>query len=120
MTGCAAILLGKNAKTLHSWAGIGLGKETGSALLAKIKKSSRSKKNWLIIDTLIIDEVSMMSPDLLDKLDYIAQYLGVGKKLETGGLDLWKKVCLEKDETALEHMVALIQRCGLFGQPRLF
>ena len=26
MTGCAALLLGKGAKTLHSWAGIGLGK----------------------------------------------------------------------------------------------
>ena len=40
-----------------------------------------------------------------NKLDYIAQYLGVGKKLETGGLDLWKKVCLEKDEAALQKMV---------------
>jgi ATP-dependent DNA helicase PIF1 len=87
MTGCATILLGKNAKTLHSWAGIGLGKETVSALLAKIKKSSKSKKNWLIIDTLIIDEVSMMSPDLLDKLDYIARNI---RKSDTlfGGIQL--------------------------------
>ena len=26
MTGCAALFLGRGAKTLHSWAGIGLGK----------------------------------------------------------------------------------------------
>jgi hypothetical protein len=40
-----------------------------------------------------------------NRLDYIAQYLGVGKKLETGGLDLWKKVCLEKCTDSLKKMV---------------
>ena len=36
MTGCAALLLGSKAKTLHSWAGIGLGKEPAVVLVAKI------------------------------------------------------------------------------------
>jgi ATP-dependent DNA helicase PIF1 len=27
LTGCAALLLGKDAKTIYSWAGIGLGRE---------------------------------------------------------------------------------------------
>ena len=40
-----------------------------------------------------------------NKLDYIAQFLGVGRKLETGGLDLWKKVCLEKCSDSLKKMV---------------
>ncbi len=39
-----------------------------------------------------------------NKLDYIAKFLGVGAKLQTG-LDLWKKVCLEKCEDSLEKMV---------------
>ena len=39
-----------------------------------------------------------------NKLDYIAKYLGVGAKLPTG-LDLWKKVCLEKCEESLKQMV---------------
>jgi uncharacterized protein YprB with RNaseH-like and TPR domain len=40
-----------------------------------------------------------------NKLDYIAQFLGVGKKMETGGLDLWKKICLEKCGESLVKMV---------------
>jgi len=40
-----------------------------------------------------------------NKLDYIAQFLGVGQKMATGGLDLWKKVCLEKCGDSLQKMV---------------
>ena len=88
MTGCAALLLGKGAKTLHSWAGIGLGKESADIIVSKIKKS-KSKKNWQSMDCLIIDEVSMMTPDLLDKLDLIGR--GIRKptaKLPFGGLQI--------------------------------
>lgn len=40
-----------------------------------------------------------------NKLDYIGQYLGEGKKIDTGGLQLWKDVILKKDKTALNRMV---------------
>lgn len=40
-----------------------------------------------------------------NKLDYIAKYLGVGAKIETGGLDLWKAVLLEQNHNALSRMV---------------
>ena len=40
-----------------------------------------------------------------NRLDYIAQYLNVGEKLETGGFDLWKDIVLNKDKEALEKMV---------------
>jgi ATP-dependent DNA helicase PIF1 len=89
MTGCAALLLGKGAKTLHSWAGIGLGKESADIIVSKIKKSFKAKKNWLSMDCLIIDEISMMTPDLLDKLDLIGR--GVRKnmgKRPFGGLQV--------------------------------
>lgn len=39
-----------------------------------------------------------------NKLDYIAQYLNVGKKIDTGGFQLWKDVIDGKEE-ALEKMV---------------
>ena len=72
MTGCAALLLGNKAKTLHSWAGVGLAKEPATALVAKIRASQRTFKRWLATDTLIIDEVSMLTPDFLEKLNHIA------------------------------------------------
>jgi ATP-dependent DNA helicase PIF1 len=87
MTGCAALLLGKGAKTLHSWAGLGLGKDRAEVLLLKIKKSFNAKKFWRSADTLIIDEVSMMTPELLDKLDIIGK--GIRKSVSPfGGLQL--------------------------------
>jgi DNA polymerase III epsilon subunit-like protein len=38
-----------------------------------------------------------------NKLDYIAQFLGIGKKSETGGFGLWKEV-MQGDEAALKKM----------------
>jgi predicted PolB exonuclease-like 3'-5' exonuclease len=39
-----------------------------------------------------------------NKLDYIASYLGLGNKLETG-FDLWKDIILKKDANALKSMI---------------
>jgi len=87
MTGCAALLLGKGAKTLHSWAGIGLGKEDVNTILMKLRKSFKGKKGWQSSDTLIIDEVSMMQPELLDKLDLIGKAILKSDK-PFGGIQL--------------------------------
>lgn len=80
MTGCAALLLGHKAKTLHSWAGIGLGKGTVSELYTKIRRNQKSMRNWLCTDLLIIDEVSMMPAELLDKLNELAKKIRSNKK----------------------------------------
>jgi len=88
MTGCAALLLGSGAKTLHSWAGIGLGKETVQSLVIKMRKSFKAKKNWLTADTLIIDEVSMMTPELLDKLEEIGRIIRKVPSKPFGGLQV--------------------------------
>ncbi len=39
-------------------------------------------------------------------LAYLCKYFKVGKKMSTGGIDLWLKVWLEKDEKALKKMVS--------------
>ena len=80
MTGCAALLLGHKAKTLHSWAGIGLGKGTVSELYVKIRRNQKSMKHWLCTDLLIIDEVSMMPAELLDKLNELAKKVRSNRK----------------------------------------
>jgi DNA polymerase elongation subunit (family B) len=41
-----------------------------------------------------------------NKLDYIAKFLSVGAKMETGGMDLWKDIVFKKDQAALDKMVA--------------
>lgn len=40
-----------------------------------------------------------------NKLTYIAQFLGLGKKMETGGFKLWKEICLKNDPKALKTMI---------------
>ena len=73
LTGCAAILLHSQAKTVHSWAGIGLGTESVEVLVAGLKKSRKAKKRWFETDILVIDEISMMTPELFEKLDKIGR-----------------------------------------------
>lgn len=75
MTGCAALLLGPRmkAKTLHSWAAVGLAKDPVNVLIKNIRKSSWALKRWLGTDCLVIDEVSMMTPEFLEMLNEIGK-----------------------------------------------
>jgi len=41
-----------------------------------------------------------------NKLDYIARYLKVGQKMETGGGELWKDIVLRKCDKSMDKMVA--------------
>lgn len=90
LTGCAALLLGKEAKTIHSWAGIGLGKEAATKIASDIRKlpwKNKVLRRWLLTSALIIDEVSMMTPDILNLLNNVAQQ--VRRRLEPfGGIQL--------------------------------
>lgn len=44
-----------------------------------------------------------------NRLDYIAKFLGVGAKMKTG-FDLWKKIVLDRDPVALDHMMRYCQQ----------
>ena len=87
MTGCAALLLGRYAKTLHSWAGIGLGRGSSVELAAQINRSKLGRRRWLSTDILVIDEVSMLTSELLDKLNEVAQIVRRDKR-PMGGLQI--------------------------------
>jgi len=87
LTGCAAILLQCRAKTVHSWAGIGMASGEAIDIVARVANNKFKKKNWMFTDVLIIDEVSMMSAKLLNILD------AIGKKVRKndrpfGGIQL--------------------------------
>ena len=70
-TGLAACNVG--GVTLHSFAGIGLGKEAVPELVKKIKRNAKAKQRWMRTKVLIIDEISMVDGDLFDKLEAIAR-----------------------------------------------
>ena len=70
-TGLAACNIG--GVTLHSFGGIGLGKEDVPTLVKKIKRNQKAKNRWLRTKILIIDEISMVDGDLFDKLEGIAR-----------------------------------------------
>ncbi|KKK19908.1 putative mitochondrial DNA helicase (Pif1) [Aspergillus ochraceoroseus] len=59
--------------TLHSFAGIGLGKEPVPELVKKIKRNQKARNRWLRTRVLVVDEVSMVDGDLFDKLEEVAR-----------------------------------------------
>ena len=84
-TGLAACNIG--GVTLHSFGGIGLGKEPAAELVRRIKKNSKAKTRWLKTKVLGVDEISMVDADLFDKLEEIARMIrGDGRPF--GGLQL--------------------------------
>lgn len=72
-TGLAACNIG--GITLHSFAGIGLGKESVTDLVKKIRRSKKNGNRWKNVKVLVIDEISMIDGELFDKLDEIARRL---------------------------------------------
>ncbi len=72
-TGLAACNIG--GVTLHSFGGIGLGKEDVPTLVRKIKRNPKAKTRWIKTKILVIDEISMVDGDLFDKLEGIARAL---------------------------------------------
>lgn len=89
MTGCAAVLLNcEGAKTLHSWAGVGLANGGIFEVADKVINNYHKAKIWKKTDILIVDEVSMMSKKLFELLNYIGQRTRKAPHLPFGGIQL--------------------------------
>lgn len=88
MTGCAAMLLGCGAITLHSWSGIRLGKGSKEDLFKLVSENKNSIKRWRSTETLILDEVSMLSKKLFDALDLIGRRIRNNPTKPFGGIQL--------------------------------
>ncbi|MDP2439052.1 MAG: PIF1 family ATP-dependent DNA helicase [archaeon] len=70
-TGVAALNI--KGSTVHSWAGIGLGTDPVERLLLKLRSSSATRERWENVRTLVIDEISMLPPNIFTLLDNIAR-----------------------------------------------
>lgn len=73
LTGIASTLFG--GYTVHGWAGIGLGVDSVEKLYTRIKYNAFLTRRWQQIEVLIIDEISMLSAELLMKLNEIAKLI---------------------------------------------
>ena len=85
LTGCASVII--KGTTLHSWSGVYPDKIHLTAREIVNSMYNKSKERWKITDTLVIDEVSMLSKDLFEKLNKIGQIIRGNKKI-FGGIQL--------------------------------
>ena len=89
LTGCAAVLLDcKGAKTVHSWAGIGLANGEISDIIHAVSTNKHKRKTWLKTEILIIDEVSMMSKKLFELLSLLGQRIRKKPNVPFGGMQV--------------------------------
>lgn len=84
-TGISAILIG--GSTLFSYLGIGLGTNSLEYLHTMILKNKYIYSRWLKLEVLIIDEISMLSPELFDKLENLARLIRRNKEF-FGGIQI--------------------------------
>lgn len=84
MTGISSVGIG--GQTLHSWGGIGLGEGSVDKLMHIVRKRMKDV-NWTTVKVLVIDEVSMMSLKLFEKLHMLACRLRRSRML-WGGIQL--------------------------------
>ena len=88
LTGCASILLGCNARTIHSWSGMRTGKGEIDKIIEDIRRNKKLLKNWKEIQILVIDEVSMMSQKILELLDEIGRNIRHCQHKPFGGIQI--------------------------------
>jgi ATP-dependent DNA helicase PIF1 len=69
-TGVSALLIGGN--TIHSYLGLGLGQYAVNVMEKMIRRRKKILNRWETLNVLVIDEISMMHPDLFLKIHLLA------------------------------------------------
>ena len=59
--------------TINSFAAIGMGSKSAHKLVARIKNDASALERWRSSKLLVIDEVSMLSRERFEKLEFIAR-----------------------------------------------
>lgn len=86
-TGISSILI--YGTTIHSWSGIGYfdPEKNFKDYYDKIKKNRTLINRWKRVQVLIIDEISMIHPKMLELLDYLAKAIRLNSR-PMGGIQL--------------------------------
>ena len=75
LTGCATVLIGSGARTLHSWSGIKLCKGVSKDIIKRVVHNKHAIKAWKSVKVLIIDEVSMMSKKVFEVIEEVSRMI---------------------------------------------
>lgn len=106
-TGIAATHIG--GTTIHSWAGLGIRDSISEQDHKWLKENARLLKRYNNVDTLIIDEVSMLHGKRLNMIDEICRLLRVSDK-PFGGLqiiltgDLFQLPPIDRGATSIDFV----------------
>lgn len=84
-TGIAAVNVG--GRTLHSWAGIGLGDKSVDYHYKEILSRPKTRKRWLTTSALFLEEGSMTGCTLFDKIEQLGRMIRRNSK-PFGGITL--------------------------------
>jgi ATP-dependent DNA helicase PIF1 len=84
-TGLSSLLI--NGITINQYAGIGIFDKENDYYIKRINRNKAIKERWLKTKTLIIDEISMISADFFEKLDFLAQKI-IKNKMPFGGIQI--------------------------------
>jgi ATP-dependent DNA helicase PIF1 len=89
LTGCAAILLGSKARTIHSWSGIKFMNTsiTDDDIIKRVSRNKINANRWKFTNILVIDEVSMMPVRMFELLNNLGQFIRKSMK-PFGGLQV--------------------------------
>ena len=87
LTGVAATNLGPQARTLHSFAGVGTTPGTKEQIHRIVLRNFGAVARWRSTKVLVVDEVSMLSSSLFETLDYLARQLR-NNDMPFGGIQL--------------------------------
>jgi ATP-dependent DNA helicase PIF1 len=88
MTGCAALLLNCNAKTLHSWSGIKLARGTKEQIVSNVLRNRNAVRLWKKTKILVLDEVSMLSQKVFEVINEIGKRIRNRMEEAFGGMQV--------------------------------
>ncbi|KAL2918833.1 hypothetical protein HK105_201667 [Polyrhizophydium stewartii] len=85
---CAMRSLMRGLESTQSWMGVGKAIGTKRQILSKVRKNAALRKAWIDTDALLIEDVSRLSAQLFELIDYISRELRKAPDRPFGGMQV--------------------------------